>query len=491
MIRRLVPLLLALLLSGVARPALSEPGAPVLTAAEAQRDLRILKRALTELHPGLYRHQTPADVDAAFAAAAEEVRDGADRGRMYLLASRLAAAVRCGHTWTNTLNQGEALKREVFARADKLPVTVRYVAGRLLVTGSATAGVDRGMELVAVDGRRASDLAATMLPYLRADAGADATRLSQLTHDEDGGALDRLLPLLFPPVDGGYRLQVRDTAGPRELRVAATSVAARTAALAAAGLGEPPMDWKVEIRGDVAVFTMPTMAFWDGKFDWRASLASTFATLESRKVRYLIIDQRQNVGGDDTIGKEILQRLLRQPYTPPATRSESAYERVPYVLGRYLDTWDFSFFDRTGQVTRGSGRNWILKDQPPPTTLQPAAQPFRGRTIALVGPRNSSAGYLFARDLKASGAATLVGQATGGTQRGLNGGQLTWLMLPASGVAVDIPLISGLHEGAPDAGVEPDVAVAPSFEDAQAGIDTEMRAATALVQRWRQEARRR
>jgi hypothetical protein len=104
----------------------------------------------------------------------------------------------------------------------------------------------------------------------------------------------------------------------------------------------------------------------------------------------------------------------------------------------------------------------------------------------LVGPENSSAGFLFARDVAASGAATLLGQPTGGNLRGLNGGELCWLTLPHSGVAVDIPLLAAFSPGnPPDAGVTPQVLAEPGFADAQAGIDTEWQAALALIGQWR------
>lgn len=42
----------------------------------------------------------------------------------------------------------------------------------------------------------------------------------------------------------------------------------------------------------------------------------------------------------------------------------------------------------------------------------PAEPTFRGRVVALIGPQISSAGFLIARDLRASQAALLVGQQT-------------------------------------------------------------------------------
>jgi hypothetical protein len=449
---------------------------PEIGADAARRDLRILKRAFTDLHPGLTRYTTPAQIDAEFAAAEAAVAQGSSRAQMYLLATRLAAAVHCGHTWTNRLNQSEAVQQAVFGRADKLPLTLRWAEGRALVTGSVTPDVAAGAELLAVDGRPVAAIAAALLPYLRADGvgpDTEATKTAQLDSGVNGGAMDRLFPLLMPPTlrqrEGRWRLSVRDTPAqpPREVEVAAVTQAARELALPAPGEA-----WTLKIEGDTAVLTLPTFGFWRSTFDPLAFLRQAFERIQD--VPYLVIDQRRNEGGDDAIGRALLAYLLRAPYTQPAMHGESAYERVPYVLARWLDTWDFGFFDRTGQVTRGPGRNWLLPATPP-RRIEPVAAPYRGRTAVLVGPQNTSAGYLLARDLKLSRAATLVGQATGGNLRGLNGGQLAWLTLPASGVAVDIPLLAAVTEGdVPDSGVQPDVRVVPRWADIAAGIDREL-----------------
>ena len=157
---------------------------------------------------------------------------------------------------------------------------------------------------------------------------------------------------------------------------------------------------------------------------------------------------------------------------------------MPYRLARYLDTWDFDFFDRTDQVVQGGGRNWLLREQPADRIIAPVAKPFRGRVVALIGPRMSSAGYLIARNLKYSGAATLVGRTTGGNLRGLNGGQLAWLTLPYSGVAVDIPLLAWMPKTAqPDRGVDPDIAVVTKVTDVIAGRDVERERALAWLSR--------
>lgn len=457
-----------------------------LTAKQAQRELNILKRALSDLHPGLYRYQTPDQFQVEFARAEAEVSEGSDTLKMYLIASRIAAAVRCGHTWTNPLNQGQVVQ-DALAALPALPMRIRLLDDRMLVTASANMKVPVNAELLSIDGRTPAALASEFMPYLRADGGSDGKRLSQIDSAVDGGAMDRLLPLLHPPGAEGYVLHFRARGGRtgapisqefEEAIVVGMTVAEREHRLVAAGMTPENADWRFEIQGDTATMILPTFAFWQSDFDWRGFLQRSFGTLAERKIDKLILDLRQNEGGDDAIGNALQSHLLTTPFVVPAMRLESAYERAPYDLARFMDTWDFSFFDRTGQVMRGEGRNWLLRKQPTAARIEPVARPYQGRAVLLTGPRMSSAGYLIARNLKASSSATLIGQATGGNLRGLNGGQLAWLLLPTSGVSVDIPLIGSFSTSPqPDRGVLPDIAVRTKLEDVAAGVDPDIVAA--------------
>lgn len=467
-------------------PGLAADAPRTLSAKEAQRELRILRRALTDLHPGLYRYQTAAGLNAEFARAEIEVADGSDVLEMYRIASRITAAIGCGHTWTNTVNQDPAVK-QALAALPTLPFRVRVLEGRLLVTASADPRVPVGAEILAIDGRAPAALIAELMPYLRADGGNDGKRLSQLDHDRNGGALDRLLPLLHPPGAGGHALRLRPRGhGPVDVTVAAMTADERERLLAAAGQPMPDSAWRFEIDGDTAILTLPTFAFWNDGFDWRGFLERSFAELAQKRVPNLILDLRGNEGGDDGIGRALMAHVIASPLTIPAPRVESAYERVPYDLARFLDTWDFSFFDRTGAVIAGEGRNRLLREQPSDRIVEPVASPYRGRVVLLTGPQMSSAGYLIARDLKASGAATLIGRETGGNLSGLNGGQLAWLTLPVSGVSVDIPLLASFAATPqPDRGVLPDIVVRTRLEDVAAGVDPDLRAAKRWLARQR------
>ena len=477
-IRCLAAVLALSLLLG--RPAAA---ADTLTPEQARRDADILVKTLRALHPALDKYRTPAEVDAAFARFQARAGDARTPAAMYLAATELAASIRCGHTWTNVLNQQGAIKTRLLDAADKLPLTMTLVEGRFLVLASAIPGVRAGDEVLSIDGRGAAQVVAAMLPYLRADGSSDGKRLRQLGHDRpDYSMMDIVWPLLSPPAAGVYRLTVQGGGAVRGVDATATTLAARAASLQAQGIKPKGETWSLRFDGATAVMTLPTFSVYRDKFDWRGFFADSFKQIAQRHTARLIIDIRDNEGGDGAIGLELLSYLVKAPVSYTSDQSVTTYERVPYQFTRYLDTWDYGFFDRTGQVDRiadgpQAGRYTFRPNASKTRTIAPRADRYRGAAWLLVGPENSSATFALAQLVKQTGAATLVGQPTGGNQRGLNGGQLAWVNLPNSGVAVDIPLLASSYGvDTPDASVTPDVLVKRSFDLQAAGRDQEMAA---------------
>jgi hypothetical protein len=460
-----------------------------LSAEQAAEDVRILKRALSELHPALTKYRTPAEMDAAFTKF--ETRGNAARTAtdMYLAATELAAAIRCGHTWTNTLNQSGNVKAMLMEGRNKLPFLLVPVENRWLITASAIDGIAVGDELISINGVGGSDIITRMMPYLRADGSSDVKRLIQLSHDRnDTSMMDLVWPLLEPPSNGSYAIEVRRA----NERIEKSSVNTMTLAerrgklpLTDVPSGSAAIDeaWTFKIENNMGILTLPTFSFWRSKFDWAKFLDKAFAELNAKKVPHLIIDIRRNEGGDGAINRAILSHLVRTPFTWPATQSFVAYERTPDVLVKHLDTWDVSFFDRTGRVEKISDRRYRYKTPSiADRTITPTATPYSGKTLMLVSGENSSATFQLAYLAKLSGAAKLIGQSTGGNLRGLNGGELAWVTLPNSGVAVDIPLVSSVPlEPQADASITPDSVVKKSFAARATGQDLEMAAARQII----------
>lgn len=461
-----------------------------LSAEQAAQDVKILKNALNEMHPALTKYRTQTEIDAAFSKFEKRGKAARTSAEMYLAATEMAAAIRCGHTWTNVLNQENGSKITLLDSVNKLPFTMMLIDNRWLVLASADKAVNAGDEILTVNGIKAEAMVAQMMPYLRADGSSDGKRLQQLNHNRgDYSQMDILWPLLSPPKDGRYDLEIRQDSGKKiAVSVQAITLADREKALTARGIKLASEQWTFEINGNIGLLTLPTFSFWNSDFDWSAFIDTAFAELKAKKTPYLIIDIRANEGGDGAIAGKILTHLVNQPVQFISDQSTSAYERAPYKLAKYMDTWDFSFFDRTGQVekiTEGTalGKYRYMPNYQQKQSIIPVENPYHGKTYLLVSAENSSATFQFALLSKQNLAATLVGQVTGGNLRGLNGGQLAWVVLPNSGVAVDIPLLAATYTSStPDASVTPDIIVKPSFEARAKGHDLEMETVIKLVQ---------
>jgi C-terminal processing protease CtpA/Prc len=466
----------------------SAPAERMLTAKEALRDLRILKLAFSKLHPGLLRYQTDAEFEASFAAASTAVQNGISLRRFFAHLSKLAADVRCGHTWLNPRNQPASVQAELFGTPRLLPVRLDYVEGRFIVYASMNREIIAGDELVAIGDRTMASLVSELKPMLRADGANTAKHNVALSHRTEDSALDFLLPIIMPVSNGRLQLKLSrvnsdGTSADLTVSVPPVTWASRQAAMPSAKDKREP--WAFRIDGEVAYWDMPSFSYFDDKEQAAvfADVNARFDELRAKRVTKLIVDIRANEGGAGAVAQRVLTGLLQKPFTSYNHHGESAYERVPYELARFLDTWDFSFFDRTGAVVKTGGRNLLMKaHRGMIERFEPSPNAFRGKVILLVGPENSSSTFILAQQLQDARAATVVGEPTGGNKRGLNGGELTWLTLPSSSIAVDIPLIAWVADGNPaNAGVVPTVLAPRTVADLRAGRDPALLAAQALL----------
>ncbi len=481
-------------------PAAPAPSASTLLArSKLLDDLAILRDAYATLHPGLYRYRSPAEIDAAFAAAEAEFSHDRTLGEAFLVFSRLAAEFRCGHSFCNPANQGKTVRAAVIEAGARVPFLFRWLDGRMIATEALRAGggnapaLAPGDEVVAINGIETAGLLAAMMPLARADGANDAKRLAylELRGNYAHEAFDILLPLLHPELRDAatFLLSVRGLDGLERTVAGPAHTHADRAALAQARAGDTRGDtplWTLtRPRPDAALLTMPTWAMYNTKWDWRAYLRGVFDGLAREGTANLVIDLRANEGGND-VGHEILARLTDRPI-PVSTRQQViAADRVPARLNPHLDTWDDSFRDRSKQSRPlGNGLHELLSDEEGSAgAIDPAGPRYTGRVFVLISPECSSATFEFAQLVRRTGLATLVGMPTGGNQRGITGGNFFFLRLPNTRIETDLPLkTTPLDATLPDAGIEPDIHVATSRADIAAGRDTELEAVYAAIDR--------
>lgn len=481
--RRLFQLSGGLALAAAAPSALAQA-----SVGDLRGDIAILRHAWETMHPGLYRYNTPAQMADRFARLETAwAAPGSFQDRLLAL-TRITAAVRCGHTFPSPYNSTDATVAQMYPARALVPFRFRWIGGHMVVTrdDSAEQVFPRGAVVTAVNGNPTEALLAALIPLARADGGNDGKRVSlmEVRGEDRFEAFDIHLPLILPGLSETAAFTLADG---RIVHAGLLNLAERKAAMAPADPAPGANPWTLEQDAHgVARLTMPGWALYNSDFGWEAWLGQAMDDLSANGARGLIVDLRGNEGGLDC-GDLILGRLLDRDLGLPGDQRWTRYRRAPEALHPYLDTWDRSFLDwgdqAVGPDVRGLYRLTRYDDSAEVgTVLRPQGRRFRGPVVVLCDASNSSATFQFARTVKDNGLATLAGQTTGGNRRGINGGAFFFLRLPASGFEVDLPLIASFPTTPqPDAGIEPDIAVATTALDIAEGRDPQMVAATARI----------
>lgn len=457
---------------------------PAWSATDLRGDISILRRAYTALHPGLYRYATQAEIAARFDRLEADVARARGLPQTYLALSRFLAGVRCGHSYANFYNQSDKIAQTLFAGRNKLPFEFRWIDGRMIVTRGRgpELRLAPGTEIVEIDGRSTSSILADLMPLVRADGGNDGKRraLLELRGADRVQTFDVFFGLMFPPKNGSFRVR---TAGAAVDLPALDSTEVERAQ-PPRGAPDAPK-WTLAFPAErTALLTMPDWVVYNTKWNWRGFLDGAFAEMASRKTSGLIVDLRGNEGGNDC-GNDIMARLIDRDLPLEAYERRVRFRRTPADIDAYLDTWDPSFKTLGDAATDIGGGFYRLPVDPDPDSvdvIRPRGPRFAGKVVVLIDAQNSSAAFQFASAVKTNRLATLCGGTTGGNQRGINGGAFFFLRLPASGLEVDVPLIGTFPQTPkPDAGLAPDIAVAPTAQDIAAGRDPALETALRLA----------
>lgn len=479
---RLIAILLTLLTS------CPISAATLLSPAELQEDVRILRRAYETLHPGLYRYNTPAQMDASFRQLSADLSRPLTRAEVYLAFARFTSKVKCGHTYPNFFNQKKEIAEELFGGQTRVPFEFVWINQTMVITRnlSGNAALPTGTVITKINGQRSGRVLNTLLDYSRADGSNRNKREDDLAINglSRFPAFDVFYPLVFPLKDAAYTLEVREPVSGHRARVTvpAWTLQQRLSNLrtGATAQGDQPV-WSSSMAApDTALLRMPTWALYNSRWKWAEYLDAFMDDLATRKVAKLIIDLRGNEGGLDC-GNGILSHLISEDLNLTRYRRKVRYRKTPADLNPYLDTWDPSFKDwGADAMEEGDGFYQLRGGDGPdsPDVVKPRGQRYTGKVIVLMDASNSSATFQFEEALQHNKLGILVGQPAGGNLRGINGGAFFFLRLPKSGIEVDLPLIGRFPDTPqPDATLAPDVLVPISPRDIALGTDVVLKAA--------------
>lgn len=380
---------------------------PRFSPEQLRQDLQFLRQAIETTHPEPDLRAGRAAYEEAFRLAQERLRQPLSRDEAWRALAAMNPAFNDAHL-------------AVLLPDWRAETRAHLAAGGKLFPFEVTIDRQGGLHLVAALGGGASALAGRQLDSINGmPAARILAELGALVHGDTPAfrnkVLERRLWLYYWKTYGAPERFALGIGGKVHEVPAATAL---PATMAADQSFEQAFQFRM-LPGGVGLLTVKQFS-WPDKQRFYAFTERAFTALRDAGARTLLIDVRENGGGDDDMWKTgIVRYIADKPF-----RNGSSYVKK-VIEGRAAPG------EKVGDVVNGFVDSW---EQPEP------AHPlhFRGKVFVLVGDMTYSSAVLFSNSVQDFGFARLVGaggyayvRQTGGTQK--------QHILPNTGLEVAVP----------------------------------------------------
>jgi C-terminal processing protease CtpA/Prc len=452
---------------------------------QIRQDYALMRHALEEAHPGLYRYTSPDSIKWAFDQTAQQLNHPMTEREFRRVVNPIFSYVRCGHT---DIYPSKGYTKYVKKNKPKeFPLSVYYLQNRLQITQNRTddSTLTIGTEVVNLDGRASSEVIEEMRRLIPSD-GYNQTFKNTVINGNFGSFYRYLYGN-----NETFKVTVKDSTNKKRTLTLtfnkppkptkkvtpqpATSPKPSTSPT-------PPPQTKVaktdkrrnlkisEKDSSVAILDINT--FRDNGH--RRFYRKSFKVLKEKNIKHLVIDLRANGGGRSDASLNLMSYLLDSNYV--------VYDTIVAVKGkpsfnRHYGSKLVRFAARTVWSTKlPSG---YLRNKSTAKVHKPNRKyGFKGKVYLLTNGGSFSAAAIFPSIIQQyNPRAVVIGRETGGGQHGCNAFISPYLTLPHTKAKVRIPMfkivlrVPGRDQGR---GVMPNYPVEYTFEDVQKNRDLDI-----------------
>lgn len=464
-------------------------GQAVLSEASVKEDLGIFRRALETIYPSMYRYSDSITVSRYLDGKLNISRQQTPID-VYRKVVDICARLNDEHLIpTPPKWYYDSLKHSNHF----FPFAIKLIDRRMYVLSGykLPKEMPAGSEILSINGRSVEELLNVLLPTIPSDGYIQTFNLRHLedfSMTQNENLFDLNYPIFVEDVDT-FRMEYVAPQNPKEIQ---TIILKGISFDQYQQFYRGRREWKAPLQFRYLhdnVAYMRIYSFHQGhrdafKQDFDKLYDSIFQNLKHKGTKSLILDLRNNEGGDNT-GIRLLSYLIKKPYKL-MDYLEEKFVGYPEVK-QYLENGSNLFFIDSFVYKAPTGmyrlKEKYMATSPLFVAQQPSNNRFTGKLYVLINGASGSMAAVVASFLKGHETGVFIGEECGGAMEGPTSMGYGELVLPNSGIRVEIPLTRSAHllKYQKGRGVIPDYLVSPKIENLLAGKDDELNFALQLA----------
>lgn len=457
------------------------------TVAQLREDLKTLKDSLEVIHPALYRYANKLRLDSAFNAAGKLIDKPLTQAQFYGIAAPIISMIGDIHT---TIEPSDETFNYLATQTDLFPFDTRIINQKVYIASnnSADTTIPAGSRIMAINNESIDKLLTKMKRYF-SDEGTNETL--QLKRIEQRFAFQyyltngyaRNFTLTYstdnkPPVTKQVAAQPFSMIRQNRTRNQAKHPNLRS-------LFPQPPYLSLTINGQQHAAVMTIRWFQNDVLQganesFKPFIDSAFNIIQTHRIDHLVIDIRNNGGGESGNASYLYAWLTQRPFrflhameANEKTYMDDVKRSIKYQPA--TDTHKYQTADSTTQYQQLFGFN----------VQQPVKNNYTGRLYVLIDGLTTSAATQFAALVKQNKRGILIGETAPGSLYGGSGRGYSYFYLPHSGL---LTMISQYRLYMTDPGKKvKDVVITPdhqpqrSIQDTLSGKDKDLEYAEKLI----------
>ncbi len=406
---------------------------------QLQSDFSVFRWVLEKAHPGLYSYTPKIVLDKLMDSTYNAITTSMNERQFYQMLAPIVGKLHCGHTLIDPSlmyqDQGKRLPLDFMFQAGKAYIRYNYMDSIVLK-------VPIGAEVLAINGQSIEAILAKMLPALPADAQHLAGKYQDLEED-----FANYYDLLVAQPDT-FLLACIDTKTQQKFQLKIPAIddefvreyAKRS--LLATEVGKKYLTLTVIDSLKTAIMYIHSFLDLDhkqAKQKFYRFLKSSMKTIHAKKIENLVIDVRQNSGGNLVYVNDLFYQISLRDYRFLDRVEVTRNEKITQLKNSELSK--ASIHNPNRVIAGDSGRYFVKDSYYTDLRVRPRnPKAFQGKVYLLTGKRSFSAASHLAVLFEAYKRGVIVGEETGGSNAGFNAGDIINIGLPITNMQMEVPL---------------------------------------------------